>query len=247
MPAKTPPTNSSLQVAQTVNTAMGKASNDAAHKHPEVDDRELIREAQQGNKQAFRTLVELHQRKVFAVALSMVRDENDATEISQEAFFRVYRSLDQFKGSSSFFTWIYRIVFNLCIDHLRRVGRREAEFVDGRDDYLEAADASQSPLLANLEGSDPFRVARRREIGQRLREALEALPPYHQGVILMREWEGMSYEEMAQAMGVSTGTIMSRLFHARRKLQTALADLYAEERERDASDSTPRSTSGDGD
>jgi RNA polymerase sigma-70 factor (ECF subfamily) len=85
------------------------------------------------------------------------------------------------------------------------------------------------PLVSRIDGADPLDVIRRREIAERIQIALDALPSYHRGVILMREVEGMSYEEMAQAMGVSKGTIMSRLFHARQKLQRALADCYAEE------------------
>ena len=85
------------------------------------------------------------------------------------------------------------------------------------------------PFLSRVEGADPVDVVRRREIGARLVEALDALPSYHRGVIVMREVEGLSYEEMAQVMGVSKGTIMSRLFHARQKLQRALADCYAEQ------------------
>jgi len=167
---------------------------------------------------------------VFAVALAIVRDENDARELSQEAFLRVFRGLNQFKGGSSFFTWLYRIVTNLAIDLIRRPGRRDAELRVDRE-LADGSDDSISPLVSSFEAADPFRTVRRREIAQRLRAALDALPPYHLGVILMREVEGMSYEEMAEAMGVSKGTIMSRLFHARQKLQRALSDCYAEERD----------------
>jgi RNA polymerase sigma-70 factor, ECF subfamily len=218
------------EVRGGVNTTEAAASN-RRQRHAEAEeDRALIEAAQRGDRQAFRRLVERHQRRVFAIALAIVRDENDARELSQEAFLRVYRGLHQFKGGSSFFTWLYRIVTNLGIDLMRKPGRRDAEL---RVDQ-EPADGSYdsfSPLVCSFEGSDPFRAARRREIGERLQAALDALPPYHLGVILMREVEGMSYEEMAEAMGVSKGTIMSRLFHARQKLQRALADCYAEERD----------------
>jgi RNA polymerase sigma-70 factor (ECF subfamily) len=211
-----------------VNTTPASASNKEQRRVEAEEDRVLIEAAQRGDRDAFRKLVEKHQRRVFAIALSVVRDENDARELCQEAFLRVYRGLDQFKGGSSFFTWLYRIVTNLGIDLMRRPGRRDAELREHRDS-IEPGDDAFSPFVSHVDGSDPFRTARRREIANRLQIALDALPPYHLGVILMREVEGMSYEEMAEAMGVSKGTIMSRLFHARQKLQRALADCYAEE------------------
>ena len=162
----------------------------------------------------------------FVIAVGLVRDENDAREIVQEAFLRVYRGLASFQGGSSFFTWLYRIVTNLSIDLMRKPGRREAELVDNQ---LSDEEPNDFPLISRIDGSDPLDVIRRREIAGRIQAALDALPSYHRGVILMREVEGMSYEEMAQAMGVSKGTIMSRLFHARQKLQRALADCYAEQ------------------
>ncbi len=155
--------------------------------------------------------------------MGLLRDEHDAREVVQEAFLRVYRGLDSFHGGSSFFTWLYRIVTNLSIDLMRKPARREAELDERR-----RVDESEIPLLSRVDGADPLDVVRRREIAERIRQALDALPPYHRGVILMREVEGMSYEDMAQAMGVSKGTIMSRLFHARQKMQRALADCYDE-------------------
>ncbi|HNS98877.1 MAG TPA: sigma-70 family RNA polymerase sigma factor [Polyangiaceae bacterium] len=228
------------QATTVVNTQSVVASNREQRRAEAEEDRVLIEAAQKGDVAAFRALVEKHQRRVFSIALGIVRDENDAREISQEAFIRVYRGLDRFQGGSSFFTWLYRIVTNLSIDLIRRPGRRDAELVEDRKVY-DVADGSLEPFVARLEGEDPLRVVRRREIAERLQEALDALPPYHLGVILMREVEGMSYEEMAEAMGVSKGTIMSRLFHARQKLQRALRDCYEEEIE---SIDEPMSASG---
>ena len=209
-----------------VNRAPHEASNKEARRREAEEDRELIVLAQKGDKAAFRRLVERHQRRAFAIAMGLVRDENDARELVQEAFLRVHRGLNAFLGGSSFFTWLYRIVTNLAIDLMRKPGRRDAELLDNQ---AIDEDASDFPLVSRIDGADPIDVIRRREIAQRIQTALDALPPYHRGVILMREVEGMSYEEMAQAMGVSKGTIMSRLFHARQKLQRALADCYAEE------------------
>ena len=194
----------------------------------------LIEKAQAGDMGAFRLLVERHQRRAFAVALALVRDENDARELVQDAFLRAYKALASFQGGSSFFTWLYRIVTNLSIDLIRRPGRQTAD-LDER--ASESDDGRELPFVGRLDGADPADVVRRREIANRLQAALDALPSYHRAVIVMRELDGMSYEEMAHAMGVSKGTIMSRLFHARQKLQRALVDCYSEQIGGDPSDS----------
>jgi RNA polymerase sigma-70 factor (ECF subfamily) len=206
-----------------VNSPRGRASNRKARQIEAEQDLVLVEQARSGDTQAFRRLVERHQRRAFAIAMGLLRDENDAREVVQEAFLRVYRGLDSFHGGSSFFTWLYRIVTNLSIDLIRKPARREAEL-----DERHRVDEADIPLLSRVEGADPLDVVRRGEIADRIRDALDALPPYHRGVIVMREVEGMSYEEMAQVMGVSKGTIMSRLFHARQKMQRALADCYVE-------------------
>jgi RNA polymerase sigma-70 factor (ECF subfamily) len=208
-----------------VNSLGARASNHAERQREAERDGVLVERAQQGDKQAFRQLVERHQRRAFAIAIGLVRDENDAREIVQEAFLRVFRSLDRFQGGSSFFTWLYRIVVNLSIDLIRKPARREAELVEG---VAPSSEAEALPFVAHLDGADPLRSIERQQIAGRIAEALDALPSYHRTVILMREVEGMSYQEMAEAMQVSKGTIMSRLFHARQKLQRALVDCYRE-------------------
>lgn len=194
-------------------------------------DLELVRRAQKGDEAAFRQLVERHQRRAFAIALSLVRHEQDARDIVQDAFLRVHKSLPTFQGSSSFFTWLYRIVTNLAIDLVRRPGRNTDELEEERQRSSSPGGVDQpDPMwVARIDGADPVDVLRRKELADRMRRAIDALPSYHKAVILMREVEGMSYEEMAEAMQVSKGTIMSRLFHARQKLQKALADCYEEE------------------
>jgi RNA polymerase sigma-70 factor (ECF subfamily) len=203
------------------------ASNAAEERAKEAEeDRALIARAQAGEVDAFRRLVERHQRHAFALALALVRDENDARELVQEAFLRAFKNLSTFQRDSSFFTWLYRIVTNLGIDLLRKPGRQvrepaeEAAATDGDVDI---------PFLGRYDGADPVEALRRREIAERLQTAFDQLPSYHRAVIVMRELEGLSYEEMASVMNVSKGTIMSRLFHARKKLQRVLADCYAEQ------------------
>jgi RNA polymerase sigma-70 factor (ECF subfamily) len=215
----------SKSASRNVNTSGEGASNLEARRAEAEEDRVLIEAAQNGDSRAFRKLVERHQRRAFAIAFAMVRDENDAKDIVQEAFVRVYRGLDGFEGGSRFFTWFYRILTNLAIDLKRKPGRREVEHDDNRL-APGAAEEADFPFISRIDGGEPLDVVQRRELGERLNAALEALPPYHRGVVLMREVEGMSYEEMAVAMNVSKGTIMSRLFHARQKLQRALEDYY---------------------
>ena len=212
-----------------VNSRTLIASNTKQERTREAEeDRALIARAQAGDRAAFRKLVERHQRRAFAIALGLVRDENDARELVQDAFLRVFKSLGSFQGDSSFFTWLYRIITNLSIDLIRKPGRQTRDFDEAQLELDESSDLDL-PFLSRLDGADPAEAVRRGEIGERLRAALDALPSYHRAVIVMRELQGLSYEEMAQAANVSKGTIMSRLFHARQKLQRALADCYGEQ------------------
>lgn len=183
----------------------------------------LVLRAKSGDTRAFETLMLRHERRAYAIALGLVKDENDAREVVQEAFLRVHRGISQFQGTATFFTWLYRIVTNLSIDLMRRPQRHETDSLDQLqlDQVLE-------PLHLPTPDIDPLEVLWRKEVINRIVSCVAALPPYHRGVIVMRELDGMSYEEMALAMGVSKGTIMSRLFHARQKLQRSLGTAYSE-------------------
>ncbi|HET9955136.1 MAG TPA: sigma-70 family RNA polymerase sigma factor [Polyangiaceae bacterium] len=206
-----------------MNSPDGRASNRVQREADAELDRELIQRAQSGDTAAFRQLVERHQRRAFAIAVALVKDEEEAREVVQEAFIRVYRGLERFHGGSSFFTWLYRIVTNLAIDVIRKPSRRDTsleETIAQEDAYPE-----DSPFSL-LEDVDPLDAMHRGQLRANIEAALEELPPYHRSVIVMREVLGMSYEEMAEAMSVSKGTIMSRLFHARRKLQKTLLACY---------------------
>ena len=232
LPSKPPPDPRGGDRAGAQESAWTRARALKASREGEAEvDLELVRRAQSGDEPAFRQLVERHQRRAFAIALGLVRHEQDARDIVQDAFLRVHKSLGNFQGGSSFFTWLYRIVTNLAIDLVRRPGRNMEELEEERQRTSDSnATPEQDPLwMSKIDGADPIDVLRRKELAERMRVAIDALPSYHKAVILMREVEGLSYEEMAVAMQVSKGTIMSRLFHARQKLQKALADCYAEE------------------
>jgi len=185
----------------------------------EQDDASLVVRAKSGDASAFSGLVRRHQGRALALAMTLVRDEHDAREVVQEAFIKVYRGLHKFEGDSSFYTWLYRIVSNVSIDLLRKPARRGFESFDTTEDDELHALPSRS--------RDPFAELSNKQLSCSIQACLAELPAYHRGVIEMRELHGMSYEEMACAMGVSKGTIMSRLFHARQKLQRSLQASYS--------------------
>ncbi len=165
-----------------------------------------------------------YQRKVFALAYGFLRNQEDALDVVQESFVKVHRYLGNFEEKSSFYTWLYRIVVNLCIDHMRRNRRhKDLEFDDGRRHDGELA-IMGNELLPMFGHDDPGDLLHRKEVLLAVRESLDYLSEKHRAVIVMRELQGMSYEEMANAMGCSKGTIMSRLFHARRNMQRLLKE-----------------------
>ena len=199
------------------------------------DDRALVALAQKGDRGAFRTLFERYHRRAYALAFGVVRNQDDALDVVQDAFIKAHRHLDKFEGQASFYTWLYRIVMNLSIDHLRKHRRQRP--VDFTDAALDEA-VSEDALLPKIIGGNPGRALMDKEIRNRIADALGGLSENHRAVLVMRELEGLSYEEMATAMGCSKGTIMSRLFHARKNMQKQLADLYpAGSGEKDAGDS----------
>lgn len=191
------------------------------------EDRALVLAAQKGDGQAFRKLVERYQRRVFQLALGMVKDADEAMDIAQETFVRVHRYLPSFKGDSSFFTWTYRIAVNLCLDAGRKKGRGESVEFDERQAEVEA---SMDPPSAALAG--PQRNALNRELAGKIEEALAGLSENHRAILLLREVEGLSYEELSQTLGIRKGTVMSRLFHARLKMQRKLREYLGEDADR---------------
>jgi RNA polymerase sigma-70 factor (ECF subfamily) len=188
-----------------------------------VDDRDLVEAARRGDRDAFRTLFERYHRRALALAVGVVRHQDDALDIVQDAFIKAHKHLDKFEGTSSFYTWLYRIVMNLAIDHLRK--HRRIRPVELDEQHLDEAASGDDTLLPRLLGGNPGRALMDKQIRARIDEALGELSDNHRSVLVMRELEGMSYEEMAQAMNCSKGTIMSRLFHARKNMQKRLVDL----------------------
>lgn len=200
----------------------GQRASIGAHAREPVDDHDLVLAARRGDQDAFRTLFERYHRRAYALALGVVRHQDDALDVVQDAFIKAHRYLDKFEGNSSFYTWLYRIVMNLSIDHLRK--HRRVKPVELDESKLEEGDDSDS-LVPRILGGNPGRALMDKQIRARIDQALDALSENHRAVIVMRELEGLSYEEMAQSMNCSKGTIMSRLFHARKNMQKQLVDL----------------------
>jgi RNA polymerase sigma-70 factor (ECF subfamily) len=189
-----------------------------------TDDLTLVQRARSGDTRAFRLLVERYQKKVYAVALGMVKDREDAMDVVQEAFIKVHRSLDNFKADATFYTWLYRITVNVCIDVIRRRGTLRSESVEF-DERLEhdLGEANLGAVSSQL-GTNPEKTVLRRELGEKIEEALQQIPEKHRAILLLREVDGLSYEELAEALEIPKGTVMSRLFHARAKVQKLLSE-----------------------
>lgn len=181
-----------------------------------ADDRTLVEKATAGDRDAFGALVQRHQDRVFNLAYQIVRNREDALDVAQEAFVKAFASLSSFKGQASFTTWMHRIVVNLAIDCLRRRRRGDPT---AYDDRLAVPEDGEAGLAA---ADDPEAALEKRQVHSLLARGIEALPPAHRAVLVLREIEGLSYDEIARAVNCSLGTVMSRLFYARRKLRTVL-------------------------
>lgn len=190
-----------------------------------TDDLTLVKRVRSGDQRAFRLLVERYQKKVYAVALGMLKDKEEAMDVTQEAFVKVYKYLDHFKGDSSFYTWLYRITSNICIDVLRKKqGGGKTEQVEFDEQIqMDTAEANIGALGSRL-GTNPQKSALRRELAEKIQEALAQVPEKHRMILLMREVEGLSYEDLAKVLEIPKGTVMSRLFHARAKVQKILSE-----------------------
>ncbi len=186
------------------------------------DDLTLVKRCRAGDTQAFQTLVERYQRRVYSVAYGMLKDRDEAMDVAQETFVKVYKYMDHFKGDSSFYTWLYRIATNLAIDAKRR---RAPEGEPTEFDESVRREPSEEPgILSSRLGSNPQKAAMRKELLEKIDDALSQIPEKHRAILLLREVEGMSYEDLARTLNIQKGTVMSRLFHARKKVQRILSE-----------------------
>src|SRR3989337_2248334 len=182
-----------------------------------LPDEDLVRGALGGDEGAFRDLMERYKRRAYGVALGIVGDPDDAQDVVQDAFVKAYYKLKDFRFGSNFYTWFYRLLVNQAIDRWRKSARSaEVPF----DESWLSEDASPPDAFAYPR--TPEDLARNRELGNALQRAIGALPGYHRAVIVLREVEGMAYDEIAKTLGCSVGTVMSRLHYVPGKLQEAL-------------------------
>ena len=191
-----------------------------AEDHSSTDDRALVRAAQRGDMAAFEELVARHRDKLYARAYSMMHNEEEAIDLSQEAWVKGWQRLRQFQGEASFGTWMTRIVINLCLDQLRKQKRQRTESIEAMDEESGGVERQMPVVTVN-----PTAGLERGELRQRIDRALGQLSYEHRTVLVLHEFEEMEYKEIAKTMGCSIGTVMSRLFYARRKLAVLLADL----------------------
>ncbi len=187
--------------------------------HSSADDPTLVRAAQQGDMVAFEELVARHRDKIYARAYSMMRNEEEAIDLSQEAWVKGWQRLKQFQGESSFGTWLTRIVINLCLDQLRKQKRQRTESIEAMSEESGGVER-QMPVVT----TNPTAGLERRELRQRIDLALNQLSHEHRTALVLHEFEDMEYKEIAKTMGCSIGTVMSRLFYARRKMAALLGD-----------------------
>lgn len=185
------------------------------------DEVELIQRVIAGDRNAFRALVEAYQERVFSIALGVVGRREEAEDVAQEAFLKAYRNLNSFRGQSSFYTWIYRITFNLAIDVMRK-RKRQSEYLGDVSPELAEQIGAQSENF--VENGNPEVQFSRSELAHQIGNALGNLSAEHRSVIMLREVDGLSYQEISDVMKCSKGTVMSRLHHARKKLQQVLSE-----------------------
>jgi RNA polymerase sigma-70 factor (ECF subfamily) len=190
----------------------------------DVSELDLVARCQAGDTEAFDELVTRYRTRVFGMIYNMIHNEQDAWDLAQDSFLKAWKSIKRFRGRSSFYTWIYRIVMNVTIDWLRKKQITGAgnEF----DDSIQLKEVDPASKTVPKSEALPHEMMGRSEIRTRIDKAIAQLSPEQRAVILMKEIEDMQYHEIAEALGCSIGTVMSRLFYARKKLQNLLRDVY---------------------
>jgi len=178
------------------------------------EDSALIERCRRGDKEAYGVLVQRYMKRAYATALAWVGSHNDALDLSQEAFVRAWRGLKHFNPEFRFFTWYYRILRNLCLNHLRNRKRRARPF----------SEVEKAQALEDIpdEWSDPSILAEQDEQKAAVWKALAALKEHEREILILKDFQEMSYKEIAEALDCPVGTVMSRLYHARRALRERL-------------------------
>ena len=209
-----------------MNTDAAGSSNPAPRdpeRLPPTDEPELIRRSQHGEAAAFNELVTRYRQRAFSMIYQMVRNEDDAWDLAQDGFLKAWKSIGKFRGDAQFYTWLYRILMNVTIDWLRR---KQVQAGTEFDDAVGLQNIEPASLTTPHSELAPAARLSDKEIRARIDAAVQRLTPEHREVIVLREIEGLDYQEIADQVGISIGTVMSRLFYARKKMQSMLRDLY---------------------
>jgi len=185
------------------------------------DDREAVRRVQAGDTEAFEPLVEKYKRKVFRLAYQVLRDQEEALDVAQEAFVKAFRALPAFKGDSAFYTWLFRITMNVALDRKRQRSTRAKSL--GAEDVP----PEEWERTATSTDPDPEDVATGAERRERIKKGLDSLSEHHRAIIILSDIEGLQYREIAEVLGIPMGTVMSRLHHARKRLREVLGPGFA--------------------
>ena len=183
-------------------------------------DAELVERCQKGDYAAFAELITLYRGKEYAMIYNMIRNDADSWDLAQDVFIKAWKALPKFEGRSAFFTWLYRIAHNVTYDWTRKKKISSAGEFDDRI-VNDAPGAVAVPKVVD----SPDVSLERKEVKNKISEAIDALSSDHKEIILLKEVDGLSYQEIAESVGCSTGTVMSRLFYARKKLKEILGDI----------------------
>lgn len=189
-------------------------------------DAELVSRSRQGDKSAFAKLVNSYYEMVYVVCYGVLQNREAARDTTQEVFLKVFREIERFKGDSKFKTWLYRIAMNASIDVTRR--RRPQVSLDATD---VSDEEDQAPVIIEETGPGPRESASKAELKTLMAKAVEQLSPEHRAILVLREWQGLTYEEIAEALDLELGTVMSRIHYARKKLGEVLRRMGINPRE----------------
>jgi len=184
-------------------------------------DTELVLQSQQGDVRAFEMLVERYHGKIYGLTYNMTSNREDAEDLTQEVFMKAFEALPRFKGKSSFYTWVYRIAVNKTINYRKKRNRKRALSLDQFDQDIKTDDTYHE---LTAKGS-PLRNISLSELQEKLNEALQHLSEKHRTVVVMHDMQGIPHDEIAKVVGASVGTVRSRLFYARRQMQTELTEF----------------------
>ena len=202
-------------------TPSGAGGTTGVPESPEIDERALIQRCIAGDASAFEPLVEKYRQRVWRLAYQVLHDREEAWDVAQEAFVRAFHSLPSFRGQSAFYTWLFRITVNVATDRHRQRGAQARAFGPERVTEEEWARTTPDP------GGGPEQQAARKEQRERIRHALDALPPKARTIIMLSDVEGLSYREIAEVLNCPIGTVMSRLHNARKRLKGLLGPMLA--------------------